>query len=69
MSLKKWVEYGWLRREATSPGEIKDLPGIVERGLADSQVEAVSPDLRFIAAFGFSGWPWVPRLFSLCRFR
>ena len=51
MTLEKWVEYGWLRREATSPGEIKDLLRIVERGLADSKVEAVSTDLRFIAAF------------------
>ena len=51
MSLEKWVEYGWLRREATSPSEIKDLLGIVERSLADSRVEAVSTDLRFIAAF------------------
>jgi hypothetical protein len=52
MSLEKWVEYGWLRREATSPGEIKDLLGIVDRGLTDSKVKAVSADLRFIAAFG-----------------
>jgi hypothetical protein len=51
MSLEKWVEYGWLRREPTSPGEIKDLLGIVERSLSDSKVEAVSTDLRFIAAF------------------
>jgi hypothetical protein len=51
MNLEKWVEYGWLRREATSPAEIKDLLGIVDRGLADSKVEAVSTDLRFIAAF------------------
>jgi hypothetical protein len=51
MSLEKWVEYGWLKREPTSPGEIKDLLGIVERSLADSRVEAVSTDLRFIAAF------------------
>jgi AcrR family transcriptional regulator len=29
MSLEKWVEYGWLRREPTSTGEIKDLLGIV----------------------------------------
>lgn len=49
--LGKVVEYGWLRREATSPGEIKNLLGIVDRGLADSKVEAVSTDLRFIAAF------------------
>jgi hypothetical protein len=51
MSLEKWVEYGWLRREPTSPGEIKDLLGIVDRSLADAKVEAVSTDLRFIAAF------------------
>jgi hypothetical protein len=51
MSLEKWVEYGWLRRELTSPGEIKDLLGIVERSLSDSKVEVVSTDLRFIAAF------------------
>ncbi len=37
--------------EPTSPGEIKDLLGIVDRSLADSKVEAVSTDLRFIAAF------------------
>ena len=51
MSLEKWVEYGWLRRETSSPGEIKDLLGIVERSLADSKVEAISTDLRFVAAF------------------
>src|SRR5579863_5452501 len=51
MTLEKWVEYGWLRREPTSTGEIKDLRGIVDRSLADSKVEAVSTDLRFIAAF------------------
>ncbi len=27
MSLEKWVEYGWLRREPTSTGEIKDHSG------------------------------------------
>jgi hypothetical protein len=51
MSLEKWVEYGWLRREPTSPGEITNLLGIVKRSLADSKVAAVSTDLRFIAAF------------------
>jgi hypothetical protein len=51
MSLEKWVEYGWLRREPSSPSEIKDLLGLVDRSLADSKVEAVSTDLRFIAAF------------------
>jgi hypothetical protein len=42
MSLEKWAEYGWLKREATSPGEIKDLLGIVDRSLSDSKVKAVS---------------------------
>ena len=45
MSLEKWVAYGWLRPEPTSSNEI------VERGLAYSKVEAISTDLRFIAAF------------------
>ena len=42
--LREWVEYGWLRREPTSPGEIRDLlgiVGIVERSLADSRVAAI----------------------------
>src|ERR1700757_2208331 len=51
MSLEKWVDAGWLRREPTSTGEIKGLLGIVDRSLADSKVEAVSTGLRFIAAF------------------
>src|SRR5207245_8743082 len=51
MSLEKWVEYGWLRREPPSPREMKDLLGIVDHSLADSKVDAVSTDLRFIAAF------------------
>ncbi len=51
MSLEKWVEYGWLRQEPTSSDEIKSLLGIVERSLADAKVDAVSTDLRFIAAF------------------
>ncbi len=51
MSLEKWVVYGWLRPEPTSPNEIKSLLGIVDRSLTDSKVEAVSTDLRFIATF------------------
>ena len=51
MSLERWVEYGWLRQEPTSPEEIRSLLGIVDRSLADAKVEAVSTDLRFIAAF------------------
>ena len=42
------MEYGWLRPEPTSPSEIRDLLGIVERSLSDSNV---TTDLRFMAAF------------------
>jgi hypothetical protein len=52
MSLENWLEYGWVKREAPSPDEIRALMGIVDRGLADSKVTAISVDLRFIAAFG-----------------
>ena len=51
MSLEKWVEYGWLKAEPASPGEIADLLGIVSRDLQDARVEAISEDRRFEAAF------------------
>ena len=51
MSLEKWLEYGWLRREPSSASEIKALQGIVQRSLDDSRVEAISADLRFVASF------------------
>lgn len=51
MSLEKWLEYGWLRREPGSANEIKALQGIVQRSLDDSKVEAISADLRFVATF------------------
>lgn len=51
MSLEKWVEYGWLKAEPSSPGEIRDLFSIVTRALNDAKVEAISDDLRFQAAF------------------
>src|SRR5437588_3728117 len=51
MSLEKWLEYGWLRREPSSANEIKALRGIVQRSLDDAKVEEISADLRFIASF------------------
>jgi len=51
MSLEKWLEYGWLRREPSSANEIKALQGIVQRSLDDSRVAAISADLRFVASF------------------
>jgi hypothetical protein len=40
MSLEKRVEYGWLRREATSPAEITDLLGIGGPGARSAQAKA-----------------------------
>ena len=54
MSLEKWVEYGWLRQQATSPDEIKGLLSIVDRGLNDARVTQISSDLRITAAFSSS---------------
>lgn len=51
MSLEKWVEYGWLKAEPSSPEEIVALFGIVTRALNDAKVKAISDDLRFQAAF------------------
>jgi hypothetical protein len=51
MSLAKWVEYDWLKAEPSSPNEIANLLSIVTRALADAQVDAISDDLRFQAAF------------------
>jgi hypothetical protein len=51
MGLEKWIEYGWLRTEPTSPEEIRNLLGIISRDLDDARVEAISDDRRFEAAF------------------
>jgi HEPN domain-containing protein len=51
MSLENWADYGWLKAEPTSPEEIRDLLGIVSRDLADANVQAISDDRRFEAAF------------------
>jgi hypothetical protein len=52
MTLEKWVEYGWLKAEPSSPEEIRDLFSIVTRALKDANVDVISDDLRFQAAFG-----------------
>ena len=51
MSLEGLLEAKRLRKEPTSSGEIKGLLGIVERSLQDAKVEAISEDLRFMAAY------------------
>lgn len=51
MSLEKLAQHGWYKAEPSSPSEIADLFSIVVRAQADSQVQAISEDLRFHAAY------------------
>jgi len=70
MNLEKWVEYGWLRREPTSRGEVRDLLGIVERSLSDSKVEAVSTEpsiYRRVQRSALRRYGSTPRLWSSDR--
>lgn len=50
MSLKQWANDGWLRPHQTSPQEIADLLGIVERDLADAEGN-ISADWRLGIAY------------------
>jgi hypothetical protein len=51
MSLERYVENSWLRREPTSRQEIADQLGIVARSMNDAAVESISDDLRFYTTF------------------
>jgi hypothetical protein len=51
MSLEQWVQIRVLRAEPTSPEEIKSLIGVVETRLKDANVEMISDDWRFAAAY------------------
>ncbi len=51
MSLEQYARNGWITAEPSSADEITRLRGIVARGIADAKVEAISADLRFVAAF------------------
>lgn len=51
MSLSDWARNGWLLPHPTSPEEIADLFAVVERDLADSAAEELSPDWRLNIAY------------------
>ena len=51
MSLADWERAGWLTSHSTSRQEIADLLAVVERDLADSAAEAVSPDWQLNIAY------------------
>ena len=51
MSLSDWGRNGWLTRHQTSATEVRDLLEVVERDLADSASEGLSPDWRMSIAY------------------
>lgn len=51
MSLKDWVNNGWLREHKTSKQEILNLLEIVKRDLKDSKRKGLSADWRFGIAY------------------
>lgn len=51
MTLESWAQNAWLKRQATSPQEIRDLFKIVERDLRDCESPGISADTQFTIAF------------------
>ncbi len=51
MSLKSWVDHGWLIPYKTGRKEISDLMRIAERDLKDSKVDKLSNDWRFTISY------------------
>jgi hypothetical protein len=51
MSLHDWERNGWLTRHRASVSEIRDLLRVVERDLADSATEGLSPEWRLNIAY------------------
>jgi len=51
MSLEDWRNDGWLTSHQSSPQEVADLLGIVDRDLKDCGTEGLSADWRFNIAY------------------
>jgi hypothetical protein len=51
MSLSDWLEKGWLVKHRPDRREIKELLGIADRDIADSQVKGISTDTRLSLAY------------------
>lgn len=51
MSLQDWLRNGWLVEHQTSPQEMADLLGVIERDLADCRTPGLSPDWRLNIAY------------------
>lgn len=51
MSLQDWLSNRWLTEHETSPQEIADLLGVIDRDLADCQTAGLSPDWKLTIAY------------------
>ena len=51
MSLQDWVQFGWLTKHQSSREEIKNLLGVVDRDLTESQAKGLGADWRFAIAY------------------
>jgi hypothetical protein len=51
MSLRDWVQYGWLTEHQSSPEEIKNLLGLVDRDLRECQAKGLGADWSFAIAY------------------
>jgi len=51
VTLSDWARNGWVLPHRTSPREIADLLGVVERDLADSRPSGLSADWRLNIAY------------------
>ena len=52
MSWKRLSRQGRVARHATSPAELEALRRLAARGLQDASVAGLSPDGRFLLAYG-----------------
>jgi hypothetical protein len=51
MSLRDWVQYGWLTEHKSSREEIKNLLGLVDRDLHACQAKGLDADWSFAIAY------------------
>ena len=49
--MRDWVQYGWLTEHESSPEEIKNLLGLVDRDLRECQAKGLSADWSFAIAY------------------
>jgi hypothetical protein len=51
MSLRNWLDSGWIVEHVPTPEEISDLLAVVDRDLQDAAVESLSPDWKLGIAY------------------